>query len=312
MPTDKEARKAAARKFARQSQRRAEAAARRRRRNQILATAAGVIVVLGVVAIVLIEVVGVGGNKKVVGSPNPSAPATGSAPATSAQGSSRASTAPSAAASPYPTHAFHNAGKPTATTGPCHYAETKASMSSPADKDVGLPPDPARTPSTGTAVLDIATSAGPIQITLDRSLAPCAVQSTIFLVQKGFYDNTACPRLVTAGIYVLQCGDPSNTQTGGPTYSYKSETSAKTTYTAGVVAMANTGRPDSTGSQFFIIYKDSLSLPKDYSVIGEVSKGLDVVTKVAAKGAAPTDPSHPGDGKPIAGLTLTSVTVAST
>lgn len=319
MPTERQRREAAQRKLKRQLEHRA-AAARKRRQQAIVASSAGaVLVVILVVVLIFVNVGSSGKNSAASTSASKSSSAPTSASASkSGSASKSASASPAATASPFPTRTFAaSKRKPMVSSGACGYAETATSLKSPYDKDVGLPPDPRTTPASGTATVQITTSQGPMTLQLNRALAPCAVQSFLYLARKGFYDNTACPRLVTAGIFVLQCGDPSNSQQGGPTYAYKQETSSKTDYSAGVVAMANTGQPKSTGSQFFIIFKNSNAgkatgggLQKAYSVIGTISKGLPVVTKVAAAGAVGTTPQAT-DGKPKLGLTVTSVKLAS-
>jgi peptidyl-prolyl cis-trans isomerase B (cyclophilin B) len=176
--------------------------------------------------------------------------------------------------------------KTTATGGvrPCGYNAAPAEGNKNL-KDVGMPPDPDNTPSTGTENVKLMTTRGEIDIQLDRASAPCAVQSWDYLISKKFYDKTPCHRLVNQGIYVLQCGDPSGTGSGGATYKYKEENVAKASYGEGVVAMAKSQEPGSTGTQFFIIYKDSSGgLSKDYSVVGKVTKGLEIVKRVAAGG----------------------------
>jgi peptidyl-prolyl cis-trans isomerase B (cyclophilin B) len=256
-----------------------------------------VVVVVVVVLLLTTGVFGGGSSKKAA----VSAPKSPTATAT-------ASGKPSATPSPFATRTFAKAARAVRkTSGPCGYAETAQSIKSPYTKDVGLPPDPSPTPSSGTVAVSLSTTDGPMTLTLDRAKAPCAVQSFVYLVKQGLYDGSTCPRVTTSGIYVLQCGDPSNSQQGGPTYDFKQETTKTTDYAAGVVAMANTGRPDSTGSQFFIIYKDSNSgLQKSYSVVGTVSKGLAAVTKVAKAGAAAGQAA--GDGKPVLGMTITTAT----
>ena len=300
MPTEKQRRQAAQRKLARQLVRRREAQRKRRQRNL---TAGGVFAVVVVVILVLVFATDVfsGSHKKAAASPSPSA---------SSSASATPSAAPTTPASPFATQTFAKASrKPKATTGACKYAETSALLKSPDSKDVGLPTDPASTPKTGTVKVSLTTSHGPMTFTLDRAAAPCAVQSFAYLAKKGLYNGSSCPRLVTSGIYVLQCGDPSNTQNGGPTYSYKQEANSKSSYTAGVIAMANTGQKNSTGSQFFIIYKDSnTGLQKNYSVIGKVTSGLSVVNSVAKAGS--NNANQAGDGKPVLGLTIKSAKVA--
>jgi len=276
VPTTKQRRENARRRLERQIQRRQEAAVKRRRRNLITAASLGVVVVLGAVFLLVTQL---GGDE---GTTTPAASGT-----------------PTAAASATPARA------PKATTGPCKYTETEQTLANPDATDVGLPADPAKTPSTGTVPVTITTDRGTMTLTLDRSKAPCAVQSFLFLTNKKFFDNTPCPRVVSEGIFVLQCGDPSGTTGGGPTYQYKEENTAKATYGEGVVAMAN-GGPNTTGSQFFIIYKDSnATLGKSYSVIGSVTKGLDVVSKVAAAGNDGSNQA--GGGKPKLPITIQSI-----
>ena len=278
MPTTKQRRETARRRLERQIQRRQEAAVKRRRRNLITAAVLGVVVVLGGVFLLVTQ----------LGGDDPTTPA--------AEGT------PSASASATPTRA------PKATTGPCKYTETAQTLANPDAKDVGLPEDPAKTPSTGTVPVQITTDRGTMTLTLDRSKAPCAVQSFLFLTGKKFFDNTPCPRVVSEGIFVLQCGDPSGTTGGGPTYNFKEENLAKASYGAGVVAMAKSNEPATTGSQFFIIYKDSNTLPKSYSVIGTITSGLDVVSKVAAAGN--DNSNQAGGGKPNQPITIKSVAQA--
>jgi peptidyl-prolyl cis-trans isomerase B (cyclophilin B) len=159
---------------------------------------------------------------------------------------------------------------------------------------VGLPPDPKKTPKK-TYTVDFNTNQGQVSVQLNGAGAPCNVQSLVYLIGKKFYDNTACSRLVTSGIFVLQCGDPSATGAGGPTYQTKDENLAKANYTTGMIAMANSGK-NTNGSQFFFITKDSTTLPKNYTVIGKVTKGMDVIQKVAAKGS--DNATGDGDGRP--------------
>jgi peptidyl-prolyl cis-trans isomerase B (cyclophilin B) len=103
---------------------------------------------------------------------------------------------------------------------------------------------------------------------------------------------------------VLQCGDPGGTGSGGPGYSFNDELNPAGKYTPGVLAMANSGA-NTNGSQFFIVYKNT-QLDPNYTIFGTVTKGLDVVDKVAKAGAATGD-----DGKPKLAITLKTVTPAS-
>jgi peptidyl-prolyl cis-trans isomerase B (cyclophilin B) len=184
----------------------------------------------------------------------------------------------------------------------------------------GTPPT-SGLPAAGARTMTIATTQGTITVTLDVTNAPCSAASFTYLASRKYFDNTACHRLTTTGIYVLQCGDPTGTGKGYPSYTYAHENLPTGTaiYPAGTVAMANPGNPDANGSQFFIVYQDTPVDPSTgasvlspaYTVIGKVTAGLDVVQRVGAGGAVP-DPSSPaaaGGGKPKLPVTITTLTV---
>jgi len=173
-----------------------------------------------------------------------------------------------------------------------------------AAKAVNLP-NGTNVPATGTTSLTLMLNDKPVQLTLDRAKAPCTVNSFVSLASQGYFDNTSCHRLTTSGIFVLQCGDPTGTGTGGPGYSFGDELAGITGYPAGTLAMANAG-PNTNGSQFFIVYQDTQLSPA-YTVFGTVSAtGMDVVNAIAAGG---TDNSNgQGDGKPLLPAKITSVT----
>lgn len=106
------------------------------------------------------------------------------------------------------------------------------------------------------------------------------------LIRGGFYDQSLCHRLTTDRVYILQCGDPTATGRGGPNFTYGLENlppALEGNYPEGVVGIANTGTPDSNGSQFFIAYEDS-TFPPNYTIVGRVIKGLDIVKFVARSG----------------------------
>ena len=155
-------------------------------------------------------------------------------------------------------------------------------------------------PTTYTA--SIVTNCGTITVALDGKAAPHTVNSFVFLAGKHYFDNTKCHRLTTSGIFVLQCGDPTGTGTGGPGYQFKDENLSGATYPAGTVAMANAG-PGTNGSQFFFVYADT-PLPPNYTPFGKVTSGLDILKAVAAKGSTPE-----GDGAPNQPVVITSFTV---
>ena len=167
---------------------------------------------------------------------------------------------------------------------------------------VKLPPS--KPAARGAVDVTISTSSGKVPATLDGKAAPCTVNSFTSLAKQGYFDGTPCHRLTTQGIFVLQCGDPTGTGTGGPGYSFADELAGTETYGPGTLAMANAG-PNTNGSQFFIVYGDS-PLPPSYTVFGKISPaGLAVVKKVGKAGVK----GGGGDGAPKTPVTLTRVTV---
>jgi peptidyl-prolyl cis-trans isomerase B (cyclophilin B) len=135
---------------------------------------------------------------------------------------------------------------------------------------------------------DLVTSCGEITIALDAKASPKTISSWVFLASKGYYDSTWFHRIVPggqAGIGVVQGGDPEGTGTGGPGYNLAEEPpkGRDKPYARYTVAMAKSSAPNSTGSQFFINTQDnSQALPPDYTYVGVVTKGRDVVDKLAA------------------------------
>ncbi|HEX3779357.1 MAG TPA: peptidylprolyl isomerase [Pseudonocardiaceae bacterium] len=170
----------------------------------------------------------------------------------------------------------------------CVYTPVK-----PADKFKGLPtfnPVSAAKPYLVT----IFTTQGAITFKALTDKAPCTTNSFRFLAQRGYYDNTHCHRLTTQGIYVLQCGDPTGTGSGGPGYQFPDENLAGATYPAGTVAMANAG-PNTNGSQFFFTWKNTTLSPA-YTPFGTVVSGMNVLARIAAAGE--DDQNGAGDGYP--------------
>ncbi|MFC3687465.1 peptidylprolyl isomerase [Aquipuribacter hungaricus] len=167
-------------------------------------------------------------------------------------------------------------------------------------------------PATGTWTATLETTCGDVVLELDADAAPVGVGSFVGLVEAGFYDGTPCHRLTTQGIFVLQCGDPTGTGTGGPGYSYGpvENAPADDVYPAGTVAMARVGGDaESMGSQFFLVYEDS-TIPSDaaggYTVLGRITEGLEIVQQVADGGLA-------GDGvAPARSTGIVSVTAEET
>ncbi|WP_305786745.1 peptidylprolyl isomerase [Symbioplanes lichenis] len=184
-------------------------------------------------------------------------------------------------------------------------------------KDVGTPP--ANVPNVGTSTLTMDTNLGAITATVDLAKAPCTGGAFTYLASKKFWDNTKCHRLTTEGIKVLQCGDPTATGkgyrdtdgTGGPSFKYAEEnlpTNAKPAYPKGTIAMAKTSEPSTTGSQFFITYADT-DLPAEYTVLGKVTKGIEIVDTVAKAG---TDNANgQGDGHPKKEVDIKTLTMTA-
>jgi peptidyl-prolyl cis-trans isomerase B (cyclophilin B) len=201
-----------------------------------------------------------------------------------------------------------------AGTSPASSGTTKAGnvscdwqTGSQAAKKVNLPSATAST--KGTVPVTVHTTEGDMSFTLNRSEAPCTVASFVSLVKQKYYDDTPCHRLVTSGIYVLQCGDPTGSGTGGPGYTIPDEATGSEQYPAGTIAMARSSQAHSGGSQFFIVYKDSPNLVQNlgklqYTIFGTVSKGLSVVDKVAAAGTT----NGSTDGAPKLPIKLTTLT----
>ncbi len=149
----------------------------------------------------------------------------------------------------------------------------------------------------------------PLEITMFGEQAPQAVANFVSLSDAGFYEDMECHRLVTDGIFVLQCGDPSGDGSGGPGYTWGPIENAPEDdlYPAGSIAMARASNlGDSMGSQFFIVYEDSV-IPSDvaggYTIMGQVDNGLETVIEIASQGTA--DGSN--DGTPAEPVILNSV-----
>ncbi|MFV0406079.1 MAG: peptidylprolyl isomerase [Propioniciclava sp.] len=166
------------------------------------------------------------------------------------------------------------------------------------------PPAGENVPATGTEVVTMSIGGDPIEITVDREAAPCTANSFVSLAQQGYYTDTSCHRLSTEGIFILQCGDPTGTGTGGPGYVFDDELASTSSYPAGTLAMANSG-PNTNGSQFFFVFEDT-PLPASYTVFGQLSPAdNEVIENIAYQGH---DQSHPdGTGVPNAPTTMTDV-----
>jgi len=140
------------------------------------------------------------------------------------------------------------------------------------------------------------TTQGEFTIRLLADRAPGTVNSFVNLARWKYFDGTKCHRVIED--FVVQCGDPTATGSGGPGYSFADELPALGEYKIGSIAMANSG-PNTNGSQFFIITgNNGAALPPQYSLFGEVTAGLD--TTVKAMGAL-FNPDPAANGVPPAG-----------
>ncbi|GAA1807144.1 hypothetical protein GCM10009682_31370 [Luedemannella flava] len=172
-------------------------------------------------------------------------------------------------------------------------------------KNIGKPPKGEPRKGTGTMVVE--TTLGNIEIAMNLARTPCTAWSMKYLSDKKFYNESTCHRLtgLQESIGILQCGDPTASGGGGPTYEYGDENldaQADQVYERGVVAMANRG-PNTNGSQFFINFKDG-QLANAYTPFGVVTKGMDIIDHIAARGN-----NNVPDGPPVQGFSIIKVTV---
>ena len=152
----------------------------------------------------------------------------------------------------------------------------------------------------------LVTNCGNIVITTVGAKAPFTMTSIAALAKGGYYDNSLCHRLTTQGLFVLQCGDPTATGSGGPEFTYPDEnlpSNKSNNYPAGTVAMANSG-PNTNGSQFFLVYANTTLAPS-YTIWGTITSGLDIVKAIAKAGAVGGAP----DGKPAKTIAISKVLV---
>ena len=280
-------RRLARERFERQQQRRIEHQHKIRQRTAIAGSAAAVVGI----AVGAYFLFGVGSSK-------PSASAT-SKPAASASPSPSPSKVILPPATPLATVPKGAPKTPPATH--CTYTSHP-----PAARNVGKPP--AKPDSSAKSQATIVTNQGTVVVDLLNSRAPCTVNSFVYLAKKGYFNNTPCPRLVNSGIYVLQCGDPTGTGSGGPGYEFANENTKGATYPSGTLAMANAGA-GTNGSQFFIVFAGEGGLQPNYTPFGAVVKGLDIVRKIAEAGNDNSNPA--GGGKPLKKVTIERVKISS-
>ncbi len=279
MPSDKRARKHAAR-----DAKRAEAERLRKRRATVRRT---VIIVIAIgVAIGVYALVQSSPSKKAADKTSTTTTTSASTTTTSASTTttSASTTSTTAATTAYTT----SADCPSSFTGKL----TKPSWSSP----------PAMTINTAdTYTATVTTDVGTFTIALDPKTAPTAVNNFVFLADHHFYDCVTFHRVIPS--FMDQGGDPTGTGEGGPGYQFTEHgpATANPQYPIGSVAMANSSPqgdadPSTNGSQFFIVTgSEGEGLPPDYVLFGQVTSGLSVVQKINSDGSAsgvPPDVLH--------------------
>lgn len=147
----------------------------------------------------------------------------------------------------------------------------------------------------------VTTNQGEFTITLDPESAPVAANNFVFLARNQYFDDTVCHRIIPN--FVVQCGDPTATGTGGPGYTIVDEPPAPGEYQIGSIAMAKTAAPDSAGSQFFIITgSDGAALPPEYALFGQVTDGFDTTVATMAAAGSP-------DGVPTESIEIQSIRI---
>ncbi|MFM1958154.1 MAG: hypothetical protein RI929_517 [Actinomycetota bacterium] len=199
------------------------------------------------------------------------------------------------------------------SVGPGHVApveEVATEEPTPTQTNSDQVPDPSLAEGrtwTGSLNLNDQT----LGLELFGDLAPQATANFVSLAKDGFFEGVSCHRLTTAGIFVLQCGDPTGTGSGGPGYNFGPIENAPMDdmYGEGVLAMARVGGDGySMGSQFFIVYGNSQILSDaagGYTVFGKITSGLDGVKAIAEAGTA----DGSSDGAPINPVSLSGISV---
>lgn len=184
-------------------------------------------------------------------------------------------------------------------------SEIKNSQEQEEQKPMGKynKPPQVNTDSNKTYTAQVKTNFGTIEINLFAKETPVTVNNFVFLSRDGFYDGTVFHRIVKD--FMIQGGDPLGNGRGGPGYKFDDEKITRD-YKRGIVAMANSG-PNTNGSQFFIMHKDNNQMPKNYVIFGEVTKGLDIVDKIAE--VPVTDNGMGEASKPTQEVKLEKVTI---
>ena len=145
----------------------------------------------------------------------------------------------------------------------------------------------------------IKTVKGDIVLELYPADAPVTVNNFVFLAREGFYNGCTFHRVLPG--FMAQGGDPTGTGTGGPGYTIKDEFN-KRPFIAGTLGMARTAAPNSGGCQFFICFAPAPYLNGQYTVFGQVTKGMDVLNKIT--------PRDPNNNPSFKGDTILEITIA--
>lgn len=157
---------------------------------------------------------------------------------------------------------------------------------------------------TKSYTAEIATNFGDLTVELDPERAPQTVNNFVTLARYQYFDDTVCHRAIPA--FVVQCGDPDASGFGGPGYTIPDELPLPGEYEIGSVVMANTGQPDSGGSQFFIVTgPNGAGLPPQYSLFGTVIGGLDSTLPALDALGNPENNGQP----PLEEISISKVTI---
>lgn len=185
-------------------------------------------------------------------------------------------------------------------------ADCPSNFKATLNKPTWTTPPPLTINTSKTYIATITTDVGPFTVLLDPKTAPATVNNFVFLANHHFYDCTVFHRVVQG--FVDQGGDPTGTGTGGPGYLFADELPKKATpqYPLGAVVMANHGAPNTNGSQFFVVAgPEGETLPPSYSLFGQVTSGMSVVSAINAGGSASTSQT----GTPVTLHRIQSVTI---
>jgi peptidyl-prolyl cis-trans isomerase B (cyclophilin B) len=181
-------------------------------------------------------------------------------------------------------------GAETVAEGDAECAQVEAP---PAKPDGGATKPKGKLDPAKAYAVEFQTSCGDFTVTLDVKGAPNTAASFAALARSGFYDETVFHRIVPG--FVIQGGDPTASGMGGPGYKTVDKPPSTATYTRGVVSMAKTPaeRPGTAGSQFYVVTAPDAGLPPEYAIVGEVTAGMDVVTRIEALGGPDEQPQRP-------------------